>query len=128
MVRTDRFPADLLEEVFKAHKASQEELSQQDTKYVYVVAHEKMMVYEDLEFIIESVFYTLDSANTKTMDIFTEYYHDYEPASFYDKSAGQRVGERSVGWYLSSNGTFPLEVEDDAGSICRIYAERHEIE
>ncbi|KAJ5647259.1 hypothetical protein N7490_003631 [Penicillium lividum] len=128
MVRTDRFPADLLEEVFKAHEASREELSPRDEKYVYVVAHEKMMVYEDLEFIIEGVFYTLDSANTKTMDIFTEYYHDYEPASFYDKSAWQRAGEKSVGWYLSSNGTLSLEVEDHEGSICRIYAERHEIE
>ncbi|KAJ5913160.1 hypothetical protein N7504_002043 [Penicillium tannophilum] len=130
MIHTYPFPADLIDEVNRAHyEASREDLVQQVTQSdVFVVVHEKLIRRNEPEFIIEGAFYTLDSANSKTMEIFRQYYPDYEPASFYAKNTWQGVGENSVGWYLSKSGTLSLEVHDHDGNTCRIYAERHEIE
>jgi hypothetical protein len=130
MSRTNPFPADLIDEVNRAHyEASREDFARQTTQsYVFVVAHEKVTRQDESEFIIEGVFDTLDSANNKTMEIFSEYYPNYEPASFYAKGTWQLIGENSVGWYLSRSGTLSLEVHDHEGNTCRIYAERHEIE
>ncbi|KAJ5672760.1 hypothetical protein N7507_001887 [Penicillium longicatenatum] len=130
MSRTNPFPADLNDEVNRAHyEASREDFARQATQsYVFVVAHEKVTRQDESEFIIEGVFDTLESANNKTMEIFSEYYPNYEPASFYAKGTWQLVGENSVGWYLSRSGTLSLEVHDHEGNTCRIYAEKHEIE
>ncbi|KAJ5948996.1 hypothetical protein N7454_002303 [Penicillium verhagenii] len=124
------FPADLVDEVNRANdEAAQEDFAEQPAQpFVFVVAHEKVMRSEDSDFIIEGVFHTLASANYKTMEIFTQYYQQYEPACFYAKGTWQVIGENSVGWYLSINGTLSLEIHDHRGDVCRIYAERHDVE
>lgn len=130
MIHTHSFPIDLIDEVNRAHhEASREGFAQQATQsYVFVVVHERAMRHDESEFIIEGVFCTLDAANSNTIEIFREYYPNYEPASFYAQGNWQSIGENSVGWYLSRSGTLSLEVHDHEGNTCRIYAERHEIE
>ncbi|KAJ6110387.1 hypothetical protein N7486_002622 [Penicillium sp. IBT 16267x] len=74
MIRTNPFPADLIDEVNRAHyETSHEDFAQQTTQsQVFVVAHEKVLRHSETEFIIEGVFHFLNSANNKTMEIFNE--------------------------------------------------------
>jgi hypothetical protein len=128
--RVARFPQELIEEVSRASAESAEQSipSEDFEPYVFVVVHEKQRSREDSEFIIESVFHALDSANNQTMGIFETQYPDYPRSCFYAHGTWQLIGENSVGWYVSRNGTLSLEIHDDRGNICRVYAEKHYVE
>lgn len=121
------FPSDLIEAVNRAHEEASEE-NTGEKSHVFVLAHEIAMSNAESEFTIEGVFSTLSSANERTMDTFTNYYTDYQPSDFYAHGIWQVIGENSVGWYVSRNGTLALEIHDDEGNTCRIYSEEHEIE
>jgi hypothetical protein len=121
------FPSDLIEAVQIAHENFTGE-NVTEEPCVYVLAHERMLNNAESEFIIEGVFSTLDSANQRTMDLFKGYYTNYQPSDFYAQGVWQNIGGNSVGWYVSGNGTLALEIHDNGGRTCRIYAERHEIE
>jgi hypothetical protein len=123
-----QFPLELIEEVHKAHaEAADEDISSQDVELcVFVVVHEKQG-REESEFIIEGVFHTLNSANAQTMNIFELQYPDYPRSCFYAQGTWQLIGDNSVGWYVSRNGTLSLE-HDHRGNSCRIYAEKHYFE
>jgi hypothetical protein len=124
-----QYPLELIEEVHKAHaEAAEEDISSQDVELcVFVVVHEKQG-REESEFIIEGVFHTLNSANAQTMNIFESQYPDYPRSCFYAQGTWQLIGDNSVGWYVSRNGTLSLEIHDHRGNSCRIYAEKHYVE
>lgn len=121
------FPSALIEEVNRAHK---EDAANHvvDQSSVFVLAHERSTDSDESEFIIEGVFRTLESANERTMELFRDQYNDFHPADFYAQGTWEGIGENSVGWYVSRNGTLALEIHDHAGHTCRIYAELHDIE
>lgn len=124
-----QFPLELIEEVNRVHEeAAEEDTSSQDIEpYVFAVVHEKQG-REESEFIIEGVFRTLDSANVRKMNILESQYPEYPRSCFYAQGTCQLIGENSVGWYVSRNGTLSLEIHDQWGKTCRIYAEKHYIE
>lgn len=123
-----QFPLELIEEVNRA-EATEESTTSQDTEpCVYIVVHEKQRTGDESEFIIEGIFYRLTSANGQTMDIFKTQYPYYPRSCFYAKGTWQLIGENSVGWYVSRNGTLSLEIHDHRGNTCRVYAEKHYIE
>ncbi|KAF3384645.1 hypothetical protein F1880_002434 [Penicillium rolfsii] len=128
-VNKSQFPQELVEEVNRAHEeAAEEEISLQDIgPYVFVVVHE-IQGREESEFIIEGVFHTLNSANLQTMNMFEAQYPDYLRSSFYAQGTWQSIGENSVGWYVSRNGTLSLEIHDPRRNTNRIYAEKHYVE
>lgn len=121
------FPSDLIEAVQHAHEEAAGE-SATEEPCVFVLAHESMLSNAESEFIIEGVLSTLDSANQKVMELFKEYYTGYQRSDFYAQGTWQNIGENSVGWYVSGNGTLALEIHDNERKTCRIYAEKHEIE
>ncbi|KAJ5609438.1 hypothetical protein N7528_010005 [Penicillium herquei] len=124
-----RWPADLLEEINRAHDLAAQNIASQDRLLaVFIVAHERKMVSEDSEFIIEGVYSSLERANRKTMEIFQSTYPDYPSSSFYAQGVWQSIGPDSVGWYVSRNGTLALEIVDEGGNECRVYAEMHAVE
>ena len=121
------FPSDLIEEVDKAHNEDAADHVVEES-CVFVLAHERSTSNGESEFIIEGVFRNLVSANERTMHLFQDYYNDFQPADFYAQGTWEGIGENSVGWYVSRNGTLALEIHNHAGNTCRIYTERHEIE
>lgn len=124
------FPQELIEEVSRASAESAEQSipSEEFEPYVFVVVHQKQRSREDSEFIIKGVFHTLRSANNQTMGIFETQYPDCPRSCFYAHGTWQLIGESSVGWYVSRNGTLSLEIHDHRGNICRAYAEKHYVE
>ena len=120
------FPDDLLEAVEQSH----EEYAVPSTgQVVFIVIHEGMTNAEESEFTIERVFNRLDLANHKVLEFFRDYYSaSYKKADFYARDTFQGIGENSVGWYTSRNGTLALELHANEGSTYRIYAEEHDVE
>lgn len=70
------FPADLVEELNKAHEENAGE-NDDEEPYIFVLAHERMIHQAESEFIIEGVFSELSLANNRTMEIFKNYYSNY---------------------------------------------------
>lgn len=128
--RESQFPQELIEELQEAQADAVEETvhSQDNEPHVFVLVHEKQRQRDESEFIIEGVFSILSSANDQTMNIFKTQYPDYPRSCFYAQGTWQLIGENSVGWYVSRNGTLSLEIHDHRGNTHRIYAEKHYIE
>lgn len=125
-----RFPLELIEVLNSAcEETAEEDASLQDSEpHVYIVVHEKQRSRDELEFIIEGVCHRLSSATDQMMEIFDTQYPDYPRSCFYAQGTWQLIGENSVGWYVSRNGTLSLEIHDHQGNTSRVYAEKHYIE
>lgn len=123
------FPDELLEAVGISHAQYAADDSPSKEFTVFIVIHEGMPTSEESMFTIEGVFSRLDLANNKVMDLFQSHYHaTYKKADFYNRNTFQGIGENSVGWYTSRNGTLALDLHAREGRTFRIYAEEHELE
>ncbi|KAJ6022144.1 hypothetical protein N7540_007648 [Penicillium herquei] len=116
------WPADLLEEVNRAHDQAAQNIASQDRLLaVFIVLHERKMVSEESEFIIEGVYSALEMANRKTMEIFQLTYPDYPSSSFMLRGFGEALVRTQWGgmclemahwlWRLS------MRVEMNVGSM-----------